>query len=74
MGAAKGRRIVVGSTDVLVVQGYEIDASVLSAIVNPDTRILWAFICKPDDNIIQPVPYDECRVIWLTDDDLIRTE
>jgi hypothetical protein len=53
-----------------VFKGYAIDANILDAIVNPEARLLWAFIKKDHD--IRPVPYSEDKVIWLTDEDLVR--
>ena len=65
-----GRTLVIRSNDTLVFKGYEIDADILDAIVNPDKRLLWAFIKKDHD--IRPVAYSEDKVIWLTDEDLVR--
>jgi hypothetical protein len=63
-------RIIVHKNDVLVVNGMEIDGEILKSIVNPDARLLWAFVKKGND--IQPVPYDETHCVWLTDEDLVR--
>ena len=68
------RRIVVRKTDMLVIDGYEVDASVLVGMIDPDKRVLWAFIRAENGVDIRPVPYDEERVIWLTDEDLRRKE
>jgi len=68
--AAPGRTLIIRSNDTLVFKGYEIDASVMEAIVNTDARLLWAFIKKGND--IAPVAYSEDRVIWLADEDLVR--
>jgi ABC-type Zn uptake system ZnuABC Zn-binding protein ZnuA len=65
-----GRTLVIRSDDVLIVNGYELDGEVLKAIVSPDKRLLWAFIKKDHD--IRPVAYSEDKVIWLTDEDLVR--
>lgn len=65
-----GRTLVIRSNDTLVFKGYEIDANILDAIVNPEARLLWAFIKKGHD--IRPVAYSEDKVIWLTDEDLVR--
>lgn len=65
-----GRRLVIRSNDTLVFKGYEIDAEILEAIVNPSARLLWAFVKKGHD--IRPVAYSEDKVIWLTDEDLVR--
>ena len=70
---AAQRRIVVRRDDVLVLpSGFEVDASTLSDITKPDKRLLWAFVKSEDGTAIQPVCYDETRVIWLTDEDLVR--
>ena len=61
------RRIVVAKDDVLVVAGYEIDASVLETVLNPHARLLWAFIAK--DGCLQPAAYSEQQVIWLEPSD-----
>ena len=63
-----GRRIIVRKDDMLVFKGYEIDAEVLRAIVNPDVRALWAFVKRGSQ--IQPVAYAEDRVIWLSEEDV----
>jgi hypothetical protein len=68
--AAPGRTLIIRSNDTLVFKGYEIDAAVLEAIVSPEARVLWAFVKKGND--IHPVAYSEDRVIWLTDEDLVR--
>ena len=65
---AASRRIVVRSADTLIVNGYELDGEILKELLNPDNRVLWAFIKQ--DTRIQPVAYDESRVMWLTDEDL----
>ena len=69
--AAK-RRIVVHRDDVLVLNGFEVDASILIDITKPNRRLLWAFVKSEDETAIQPVCYGEDRVIWLTDEDLVR--
>jgi len=68
------RRIVVRKTDVLVINGYEVDAAVLQSIVDCEKRLLWAFKRSEDGLNIQPVAYSEERCIWLTDEDLERRE
>ena len=69
--AAK-RRVVVRRDDVLVLNGFEIDASTLIDITKPDKRLLWAFVKSEDGTDIRPVAYSEDRVIWLTSEDLVR--
>jgi len=66
------RRIVVQKDDVLIIGGVEIDAEILREIVNPTKRLLWAFVKKDGD--VMPVAYSEAQCIWLSDDDLVRTE
>jgi hypothetical protein len=71
MAAREGRRIKVGSNDVLLVGGYELTIDILHAVINPDARILWAFIRnRRNPRLIQPVAYDETRVVWIEDSDL----
>jgi hypothetical protein len=57
------RRIVVSADDLLVVNGMELDGEILKAIVQPDKRVLWAFVRKGGD--VRPVAYTEQQVIWL---------
>lgn len=66
------RRIVVRKSDILVINGYEVDASVLTGMVDPEKRILWAFVRADNGVDVQPVAYSEERVIWLTEEDLVR--
>ena len=70
--AAK-RRVVVRRDDVLVIGGFEIDADVLTEIVKPNRRMLWAFVQSDDGLRIQPTPFTEDKVIWLTNEDLVRS-
>jgi len=65
------RRLQIRTGDLLVVKGFELQAEVLEQIINPDNRVLWAFV-RNDHGDLQPVPYDESRVVWLADDDIIR--
>ena len=66
------RRVAVRTNDILVVNGYELDAAILADIVTPNKRLLWAFV-ENTDGSIQPVAYSEDRVIWLSKEDLKRT-
>lgn len=68
---AARRRLVVSKNDVLVIDGVELDVSILAEMLTGDKRLLWAFI-KNADGDTQPISYSEDRVIWLTDDDLVR--
>jgi hypothetical protein len=68
-----GRYVTVRRGDTVVVAGHELDVTVLEQIVNPDPRVLWAFV-RNDAGDVQPVAYDETRVIWLADEDLVRND
>jgi len=67
------RRLAVQKSDILVFNGMELDASILDEMFTADKRLLWAFI-KNADGDTQPISYTEERVIWLTDDDLVRSK
>jgi hypothetical protein len=67
------RRLVVQKDDVLVVKGMELDVAILEEMLVGDKRLLWAFL-KNEAGDLQPVPYSEDKVIWLTDDDLVRSQ
>jgi hypothetical protein len=71
---ARRRYVVVRNSDILVINGFEIDAAILTDIVAPDKRLLWAFVKSEDGTAIRPVPYNEERVVWLSDEDLVRKE
>jgi len=62
----------VDKNDVVVYGGVEIPADVLAVIVHPTARVLWAF--KEEFGRIQPIAFDESRVIWLTEEDLTRKD
>lgn len=66
------RKIVVRKSDVLVVNGYEITGEILRIFMDPTPRVLWAFI--RNKGRVMPVPYDEGKVIWLTESDLERVD
>lgn len=68
------RRVVVRDTDVLVIKGFEVDASVLADITTPGKRLLWAFVLSEDGTCVRPICFSEDRVIWLTEEDLARKE
>ena len=70
--AEPGRQLEVERRDTLIYKGMEIDVAVLDAIVRPSHRVLWAFIER--DGLIQPVPYDEAHVIWMTPDDVAQPD
>ncbi len=71
MGAQ--RRLVVREDDIIVLGGYEFSAAVLKAVLDPDRRLLWAFVKAEGGHAVQPVAYDETRVLWLSEEDLERT-
>jgi hypothetical protein len=73
-GTAMRRRVIVRKDDVLVVDGLELDASILRAMLEPDKRILWAFVRSEDGESIQPLAISEERCIWLEPTDLERKE
>lgn len=66
------RRVVIRSTDVLVIGGYEVSADILKEVITPGKRLLWSFVANGAD--VRPVCYDETRVIWLSEEDLSRKE
>jgi hypothetical protein len=67
-----GRRIAAHAADTIVIGQYEIDVDVLEQVLSPNNRVLWAFIER--DGCVRPVAYTEDRIIWLTDEDLVRKE
>ena len=70
---AEKRKLTVRRDDVLVLNGFEIDADVLLEITKPNQRMLWAFVQSEDGTRIQPTPFTEDKVIWLTEEDLVRS-
>ena len=69
---AEKRKLTVRRDDVLVLGGFEVDADVLTEIVKPNRRMLWAFVQSDDGLRIQPTPFTEDKVIWLLESDLVR--
>ena len=69
---AEKRKLTVRRDDVLVLNGFELDADVLTEIVKPNRRMLWAFVQSDDGLRIQPTPFTEDKVIWLLESDLVR--
>jgi hypothetical protein len=67
-----GQRVRVRAADTILIGTYEVDAGTLEQVLNPKNRVLWAFIER--DGCVQPVAYTEDRVLWLTDEDLVRNE
>lgn len=66
------RRLVVRKDDILVIDGLEIEASILGTMVEPGKRLLWAFIHEGGD--VRPVAYSEDQCIWLEPADLVRSK
>lgn len=66
------RRIVAGQRDVIEVCGFEVDAEILAAVLDPENRLLWAFVHGPDGRV-QPVGIGEDKCVWLEDSDLFRS-
>jgi hypothetical protein len=51
------------ATQTIYVDGRAISMSILAAVSNPDSRLLWRF--RADGDSIIAVPYSEQSVIWL---------
>lgn len=66
------RRLVVRKDDILVIDGLEIEASILCAMLEPGKRLLWAFIHEGGD--VRPAAYSEDQCIWLEPADLVRSK
>jgi hypothetical protein len=64
------RRLVVRKDDILVIDGLEIEASILCTMLEPGKRLLWAFIHEGGD--VRPAAYSEDQCIWLEPADLDR--
>ncbi len=56
--------------DTLVMDGMEVDADCVAVMVQPKNRLLWAFVLR--NGKIQPVGYDESKVLWLTEEDYAK--
>ena len=69
---AEKRKLTVRRDDVLVLNGFEINAEVLLEITKPNRRMLWSFVQSEDGTRIQPTPFTEDKVIWLEVSDLVR--
>lgn len=68
------RRIRIQRDDVLIIGSYEFDANVLTQMLRPKARALWAFLADKATGNIQPVMYTEDRVIWLTPEDKVPSD
>jgi hypothetical protein len=66
------RRLVVRKDDILVIDGLEIEASILGTMLEPGKRLLWAFIHEGGD--VKPAAYSEDQCIWLEPADLVRSK
>ena len=74
-GTGKPPAISVDTEQGLIRVGdLEFDTETLLAMADPDARVLWAFIRSKDGKRIQPVAYDERKVIWIEASDLERGE
>lgn len=70
---AERRRVELGSRDVLVYKGKEIDKNILEAIVDTKKRLLWAFV-EGAEGDVRAVPYSEEQVIWMSEEDVVREQ
>ena len=68
------RRVSVKPGDILILNGFEIDADVLLEITRPNRRMLWSFVQSEDGARIQPTPFTEDKVIWIEASDLVRAK
>jgi hypothetical protein len=66
-------RVELGSRDVLVYKGKDIDRGILEAIIDTDKRVLWAFIENAEGTICA-FPYSENEVIWMEESDVLREQ
>ena len=69
---AEKRKLTVRRDDILVLNGFEIDASTLIDITKPNKRLLWQFVQSEDRLSIRPICFSEEHCIWLMDSDLVR--
>jgi hypothetical protein len=67
------RTVKVIEGDVLVINGWRVDVTTLIQMLDPDKRVLWAFV-RNGDRELRPVPYSEERVIWLAEEDIVRAD
>lgn len=72
MATLGSRNIKAVPGDTLLINGYKVDVTTLAEMLVPDQRVLWAFV-RNGESDIRPVPYDERRVIWLSEEDLSRS-
>jgi hypothetical protein len=73
MATLGSRSVKVIPGDTLLLNGYRVDVTTLAEMLKPDQRVLWAFV-RNGEHDIRPVPYDETRVVWLAEEDLVRSE
>lgn len=66
-------RIELRDGDTLVYGGKVIDRSVLEAVLDTHSRLLWAFV-ESGAGDVMAVSYSEERVIWLSESDIVREE
>ena len=68
-----GRQVRLNPGDRLVYRGLEIDTFVLDAILDTETRLLWAFEADGKGGVTVS-PHSEETVIWLSSDDVATPE
>jgi hypothetical protein len=68
-----GRQVRLNPGDRLVYRGLEIDTSLLDAILDTDTRLLWAFEADGKGGVTVS-PFSEEHCIWLSADDVATPE
>ncbi len=73
MATLGSRRIKALPGDTLLINGYSVDVTTLIEVLTLDRRVLWAFV-RNGGRDIRPVPYDETRVLWLSEEDLLRSD
>jgi hypothetical protein len=66
-----GRRIQVYAEDTLLIGGFEVQAEILTAVLDPKVRALWAFV-HDEEGRCQPTPVTEEQCIWLQNSDMQR--
>jgi hypothetical protein len=72
MASNSQRRVELKAMDVLVYKGMELDRGVLDAIMETNSRLLWAFM--RDGDTVRAVPYSEDQVIWMAESDILKEQ
>ena len=47
----------------LTINGAKLDLEILAILCDPRPRLLWRFLWV--DGVVQAIPYDETKVIWI---------